>query len=260
LVISLGITTFFYFRVMRNQAAKPKTKRIIVAASTIQPGTPVVAESVGEVDWPENLSLEGMIEKKDDVVGHILIYPVAAKEPILKRDLASGSSFGLSAKIPDGMRAMAVKTNEINNVAGFIFPGSHVDVLMTIRGDNNTTVTRTVLQNVLVLSTGARMDPDPNAKPENVTVVTLLVTPEQSQKVALAQVQGSLNFVLRNGNDSAQPETPSVSLAELDGQPKKPAAPETVRAKKIVVAEKARPEYKVETVAGGKVSVAKFPE
>jgi pilus assembly protein CpaB len=231
-----------------------------VAAAAIQPGAPVAPEALAEVDWPESLSLEGMMEKKEDVIGHILIYPVAVKEPILKRDLASGASFGLSAKIPDGMRAIAVRTNEINNVAGFIFPGSRVDVLMTLRGDNNVTSTRTVLQNVLVLSTGARMDPDPNGKPENVGVVTLLATPEQAEKVALAQIQGSIHFVLRNGNDSAQPDTPAISLAELEGQAVKPQAPETVRPRKIVVAEKRRPEYKVETVAGGKISVAQFPQ
>ncbi|PYX81718.1 MAG: Flp pilus assembly protein CpaB, partial [Acidobacteria bacterium] len=118
----------------------------------------------------------------------------------------------LAAKIPDGMRATAVKTNEVMSVAGFMFPGSRVDVLVTIRGENNTasTITRTVLQNVQVLSTGTKIDPDPDGKPENIGVVTLLVSPEQSEKLALAQNQGTVHFVLRNGGDSAEPNTPAV--------------------------------------------------
>jgi len=87
-----------------------------------------------------------------------------------------------------------------------------VDVLVTLKPDNNAASmeTRTVLQNVLVLSTGTKIDPDPNGKPENVGVVTLLVTPEQSEKLALAQNQGTIHFVLRNGGDSANAEVPPL--------------------------------------------------
>src|SRR5205085_10655171 len=141
--------------------------------------------------------------------------------------IASGASLGLSAKIPDGMRATAIKTNEVTNIAGFIFPGSHVDVLVTWKPENNpvSTETRTVLQNVQVLSTGTKMDPDPNGKPENVSVITLLLTPEQAEKLVLAQTEaasngGNLNFVLRNGGDGATPSTPPVDMAELVGEPK----------------------------------------
>src|SRR6266849_6719382 len=210
LVISLGMTSVFYVRIARTQAAaRPKTKRIVAAAVALQPGTPIPAENLTEINWPVNVPLEGLIEKKQDVTGRVLMYAVAANEPVLQRDMASSASLGLSAKIPDGMRATAVKTNEVTSIAGFIFPGSHVDVLVTLRTENNTasTVTRTVIQNAQVLSTGTKMDPDPNGKPENVTVVTLLVTPEQSEKLALAQnqvqSQGTIHFVLRNGGDTA---------------------------------------------------------
>src|SRR5258708_324458 len=221
LVISLGITSVFYARITRTQAsARPKTKRIIAAAVALQPGTPITAENLTEIDWPVNVPLEGLIEKKEDIAGHVLMYAVAAKQPVLQRDLASSASLGLSAKIPDGMRATAVKTNEITNIAGFIFPGSHVEVLLTLRPENNnaSTVTRTVLQNVQVLSTGTKTDPDPNGKPENVTVVTLLVTPEQSEKLAFAQSQvqsqGTIHFALRNGADSANTDVPAVDMAQ----------------------------------------------
>ena len=130
------------------------------------------------------------------------------------------------------MRASAVKTNEVMNVAGFIFPGSRVDVLVTLRTESNSasTTTRTVLQNVQVLSTGTKTDPDPSGKPENVTVVTLLVTPEESEKLALAQNQGTIQFVLRNGGDSANKETPAIDMAELTGIRKlPPPEPEVAR-------------------------------
>src|SRR5437899_1778202 len=116
---------------------------------------------------------------------------------------------------------------------------------------------RTVIKNAQVVSTGTKMDPDPNGKPENVTVVTLLVTPEQSEKVALAQTQGTIHFVLRNGGDSASADVPAVDMAELAGVPKKPLEPVTKHVRQVV---KLPDVYTVETVANGKITVAKFPE
>ncbi len=261
LVISIGMTSVFYLRITRAQAsARPKTKVIVGAAVALQPGAPIAAENLTEINWPVNVPLEGLIEKKQDVAGHVLMYAVAANEPVLQRDLASSASLGLSAKIPDGMRATAVKTNEVTNIAGFIFPGSHVDVLVTLRPENNTasTVTRTVIQNAQVLSTGTKMDPDPNGKPENVGVVTLLVTPEQSEKLALAQNQGTIHFVLRNGGDSANPDVAPVDMAELAGIAKKPK-PEMTRPKHVATVVKPPDVYTVETVVNGKITIAKFP-
>jgi len=269
LVISLGVTSVFYVRITRAQAgARPQIRRVIAAKVALQPGSPIAAENLTEIDWPKNVALGGLIEKKEDVAGHVLGYAVAANEPVLRRDLAASASLGLAAKIPDGMRASAVKTNEVMNVAGFIFPGSRVDVLMTVRGENNngsTTTARTVLQNVQVLATGTKMDPDPTGKPENVTVVTLLVTPEQSEKLALAQSQGTIQFVLRNGGDSANPETPAVDLAELTGIQKTPPPPpqplqasRPKRAATVAAVVKPSDAYLVETVANGKVTISTF--
>ena len=274
LVISLGVTSLFYVRITRGQAGgRPQTRRVVAAKIALQPGTPIAAENLTEIEWPRNVALDGLIEKKEDVAGHVLGYAVAANEPVLRRDLAAGASLGLAAKIPDGMRAIAVKANEVMNMAGFIFPGSRVDVLMTVRGessDASTTTARTVLQNVQVLSTGTKMDPDPtgkpeSSKPENATIVTLLVTPEQSQKLALAQSQGAIQFVLRNGADAANPETPAVDMAALTGvqkaPPQLPQPPRYVRpATRTPVAAPVKPSdaYVVETVANGKVTVSTF--
>src|SRR6187399_904110 len=138
LVISLGVTSIFYMRITRGQAgARPQTRRVVAAKVALQPGTPIPAENLTEIDWPRNVALDGLIEKKEDVAGHVLGYAVAANEPVLRRDMAASASLGLAAKIPDGMRASAVKTNEVMNMAGFILPGSRVDVVVTLRGENN---------------------------------------------------------------------------------------------------------------------------
>jgi pilus assembly protein CpaB len=265
LVISILVTSFFYARFKRQQASsRPLTKRVVAAATGLQPGTAVKADELTEIDWPENVPVQGLIQKKEDVVGHMLMYAVTANEPLLQHDFASSGSFGLAARIPDGMRAIAIKTNETTDVAGFIFPGAHVDVLVTLRngfGGGTSTVTRTALQNVLVLSTGAKTDPDPNGKPENVEVITLLVSPEQSEKLALAQNQaaqnqGTIHFVLRNGGDPTRPDTAPVDLAEFMGA-QQPATPQKVT--RHTAAAKPPSLYTVETVIGNKVTVAKFP-
>ncbi len=266
LVISVGITYVFYVRIAKNQSAnKAPTRHVIAASAALQPGTPIAQENLTEINWPTNVSMEGLIDKKEDAIGHVPMIAIEANQPILKNTLASSGNFGLAAKIPTGMRAASVKTNEVMNIAGFIFPGSRVDVLVTLRGDNNvaSSVTRTVLQNVQVLATGAKTDPDPNGKPENVSVVTLLVTPEESEKLALAQNQvaqnqGSIHFVLRNGGDTARADATPVDMSELSGVPRKAPRTETAH-KKQVATPKAPEPYTVETLAGGKVSVAKFP-
>jgi len=265
LLISIAVTSFFYMHLTRKQAgAKPQMKRVIAAAATLQPGVPLAAENLTEVNWPANVPLEGLIDKKEDAIGRVLILPVEANEPVLKHDLAPNGSYGLAAKIPSGMRATSIKTNEVMNVSGFLFPGSRVDVLVTLRGDNTaSTTTRTVLQNVQVLATGNKTDPDPNGKPENVSVVTLLVTPEESEKLALAQNQaamnqGTIHFVLRNGGDSATPVTAPVDMAELAGLQRKTEQKPAAK-RNVTVKTPEPPVYTVETLTGGKVVVSKFP-
>lgn len=262
LVISLAITSFFYVRFSKRQN-RPSTKKIIVAAQALQPGTPITASDLSDVDWPVSVPVEGLIEKREDVIGHVLMYAVAAKQPVLLRDLASSTSYGLSAKIPNGMRATAVKTDEVANVAGFLFPGSHVDVMMTMRGEGQDTVSRTVIQNAEVLSTGTKIEPDPNGKPEDVKVVTLMVTPEQSEKLMLAQTQGHIQIVLRNGGDSATPEVASVDTNQLAGFEKKavaePGKPEMRHSGQAKAKPVKPPAYTVETIAAGKVTTASFP-
>ena len=255
LLISTVVTFLFYTRFAHMQTAnRPVTKKIVAASMDIQPGVPVTAEQLKFIEWPANVPISGMKEKTEDVVGHPLATSVLKDEPVLEKDLASAASLGLAAKIPEGMRAVAIHTNDLGNVAGFIFPGSRVDVLVTLR-DNNSMFTRTVLQNVQVLSAGTKMEPDPTGKPENVSVVTVLATPEDSELIMLAQQQGTLQFTLRNSGDRLTATHEAVDTARLTGAPtvQAPALRPVQKVKRVPPVT-----YTVETIAGAKTTTATF--
>ena len=256
LVVSLGATYFLYSRI-KKQLARPPALQIVASARALDAGTQLAADQLILVEWPSNLPLEGAIKTVDLAVGRILMFPIPAKEPLRESLLAGpGAAIGLTAKIPDGMRAVAVVTNEVNNVSGFLFPGSHVDVLVTFRAESGTEpMTSTVLQNIEVLSTGERLQPDPSGKPQNVKVVTLLMRPDDAQKLMLASNQGTVQFVLRNGADQLQAEHRPVVMRELQGVGPAPAA--TGKVKRTVAASNSTA-YEVEVFDGQKKSVTKF--
>ena len=262
LLVSLVATYFLYSR-MKRQINRSGLVRIVASAKPLEAGTLLTADQLMLVDWPTSLPLDGTVTKPEQLVGRILLYPIPQREPIRESLLAGpGAAIGLTAKIPEGMRAVAVVTNEVNNVSGFLFPGSHVDVLVTfrpdvIRGAEQDAMTTTVLQNVEVLSTGERLEPDPTGKPQNVKVVTLLLAPDDAQKLLLAHNQGTVQFVLRNGADQVQAEHQPVLMRELQGGAKAPPPPAAKVAKKAVPVSKPAM-YQVEVIDGTKKSVVQF--
>ena len=180
---------------------------------------------------------------------------MAASQPILESYLAAaGSGIGLTIKIPEGMRATSVKSDEVVGVAGFLFPGSHVDVLVTFRSDRfPTPATQIVLQDVEVLTIGQKADADPQGKPESVSVVTLLLTPEDAQKLVLASTQGTIQFVLRNGADHTQIKAMPVQIAQLSGAEPASTPAVTPRAHLPIT-----PPDVVETILGDKRTTKSF--
>jgi pilus assembly protein CpaB len=269
LLIALGISAAATYLVYSNlrekqRSAKPQSMKVVAAASTLQAGAALASENLTLMDWPTNIPLAGSFSKPEDVVGRALIYPIPAKSPILEHDLAvPGSGIGLTVKIPEGMRAVAVRSNDVIGVAGFLYPGSHVDVLLTYRpqttGPAPTPVTQTVLQNVEVLTAGQRIEPDPKGKPENVAVVTLLLSPQDAEKIILAGTQGGIQFILRNGADRATVETAPVDMADVTmGAKKKKIAEPRIMVAKAKPVPKLPKFYVVETVAGDKRSTDKF--
>lgn len=261
LLVSAGATYLLYARIRSQRAATPLTMRVVAATQPLQAGTPLSKENVRVMDWPARLPLAGSFASADEVVGRTLIYPVSANQPLLDVDLAApGSGFGLSVKIPDGMRAISVRSNDVVGVAGFLYPGSHVDVLLTYKPDNvPDPITQTILKNVGVLTAGQTLEPDPKGKPEPVNVVTLLLSPQDAQKLALAAQQGTIQFVLRNGADQNQPDTHPVLVSQLvsDVTPT-PAKTHLVTPSRSSSAPKSREAYVVETIAGDKHTVEKF--
>lgn len=200
-----------------------QTKDIVAAARPISAGSALTKDDLTTIQWPVNLPLTGTFAKPniDDLVKdqRVVLYPLDISEPVLEHDLAiTGSGMGLVTKIPTGMRAVSVRSNEVVGVAGFLYPGSHVDVLATFRPQGDVEpLTQTILQDVEVITAGQKSQPDPQGKPETVNVVTLLLNPLDSEKLILASNQATIQFVLRNGADKDKPVTAAVSTDELTG-------------------------------------------
>jgi len=260
-LLSLGIA-FFFSKKLSIRRARAATTQIVTTTGELPSGITLAAKDVTLVDWPSDFPLQGSYSKVEDVIGHPLLNALGSKEPILKRNLGlEGSGIGLSGRIPPGMRATAVRSNEIVGVAGFLYPGSHVDVLVTYTppGGNNIPVTETVLQDVEVLTAGQTTEPDPQGKPQTVNVVTLLLNPEDSQRLQLASMQGGIQFVLRSGVDQKSVNLKPTRLDQLVASEKPPVVvpPSTKKAPKRI--EPSRPTiYVLEVIQGTKRSVEKF--
>jgi pilus assembly protein CpaB len=249
---------------MSASSQQRKAIQIVVAKTNLSMGATLSANDVMLDNWYADAPPAGTFTDVKLVIGRPLLYPLSAREPILLHDLGvEGAGIGLAGKIPEGMRAIAIRSNEIVGVAGFLYPGSKIDLLMsyTPPGGNNVPVTQTVLQNVEVLTAGQTIEPDPQGKPQSVSVVTLLLSPEDSQKLQLASGQGTIQFVLRSGADQ---KTATLRPARLDdlvpgGRPGPPvvAAP-GVKHGPPRKATPASPIYLMEVIQGTQRTVQKF--
>ncbi len=256
LLLSGGMTFYISRKVANRGTARPQTLRYAAASRTLKSGEVLKQENLVMVEWPEGVPVQGGFNKIDDVIGRSVIYPVASGQPILESYLAApGSGIGLTVKIPEGMRATSVRSDEVVGVAGFLFPGSHVDILVTLRSNDATTsATQIVLQDVEVLTTGQNSEPDPQGKAQSANVVTLLLTPQDAQKLVLAASQGTIHFVLRNGADRARVNSVPVQVTALFGSETRPHAV----VGRVTPKTQDNPGYVVETIIGDKHSTARF--
>ncbi|MDP2529248.1 MAG: Flp pilus assembly protein CpaB [Candidatus Palauibacterales bacterium] len=198
----------------------PATVKVAVASKDLAVGWVLTPEDVKLVSWPAGAVPAGYATSMEEVVGRGLITPVRTNEPLLASKLArKGTGGGLAIAIPEGMRAMSVRVNQVIGVAGFVLPGTHVDVLVTLDKSEtgNDARTQVLLQNVQVLSAGQELQQgkDGQDKPKTVPVVTLLVTPDQSEKLTLAATKGQLQLALRNTLDTDTVSTSGARLAAL---------------------------------------------
>jgi pilus assembly protein CpaB len=197
------------------------TDPVVIAAADLPLGTELKKEDLTVMNFPKGQTPEGAFARKEDIVGRGLIVSTVKNEPILAAKLASKEAgSGLPPVITPGMRAVSVRVNEVIGVAGYVLPGSHVDVLATASPTSQPqdATSKVILSNVQVLTSGTRLEQDAEkGKPMQVTVVTLLVYPEQSEALALASTEGKIQLALRNPLDTEAPATPGMKQAVLLG-------------------------------------------
>jgi pilus assembly protein CpaB len=224
----LAAGTYSYLQNVPVKTVSAPTRAVVVARANLALGSELRAEDLVGIPWPEGSVPEGAFSDVSQVVGRGLIASVVQHEPILPGKLASKEAgSGLPPIIPAGQRAVSVKVNEVIGVAGYVLPGTFVDVVATAsptaRVEDMTS--KVVLTQVQVLTAGTRLEQDQkDGKPMQVTVVTLLVTPEQAERLALASTEGKIQLALRNPLDPSAPATPGIQPGILLGRARAPRA------------------------------------
>ncbi len=203
------------------QAYAKNLSNVVVAKVDIPIGTKIIPEQVTVAQFPRDSVPDGTFDDPNKLVGRVAVVNIQAREPVTDSRLAAeGTAGGLSAVIPEGYRAMTVKVDDVVGISGFIQPGTMVDVVVVIDPDPNSTnqnpVSKIVLQNIKVLASGQNIDQPRNERDtSNVKSVTLQVTPEQAEKLALAATEGKLQLVMRNSIDQDDAQTIGVNKRSL---------------------------------------------
>jgi pilus assembly protein CpaB len=270
-VVLAVLASWFVYRQIRQvpvvQQQQVPAAQIVVAAMPLALGTRLDPHDLRLVPWPGNEPVPGMFTRIQDAVGRALITNVVQNEPILESKLAPREAgAGLPATIPEGMRAVSVAVNEVIGVAGFVGPGTMVDVIAVGSpggggGGGSDTLSKTVLENVKVLAAGQQVTQDAQGKPRTVPVVTLLVSPEDADKLTLAATQARIQLALRNTIDTKIVNPPAVLQAQLMSptgavMPTRPRRG-PVRPRKVLPP--TPPPYVVEVINGTKRETKTFP-
>jgi pilus assembly protein CpaB len=226
--------TYRYIQQVPERPAGIATKPVVVAAVNLPLGDELGPEDLRIVEWPANAVPGAAFSSADQVVGRGVIQAIVENEPILPAKLApEGAGAGLPPIIPAGMRALSVRVNDVVGVAGYVLPGTRVDVVATVNPTQQQpdVTSKVVLTNVLVLAAGTKIDGDTeDGKPVQVSVVTLLVDPIEAERLTLASTEGKIQLALRNPLDKSAPVTPGIRPAalmasSLAAPPRRRAAP-----------------------------------
>lgn len=258
------ICTYFVARVVRGMATasrQPTTTAVVAASNDLKLGTLIAKGDLTTMQIAGSVP-KGAILKPEDAIGRGVISDIYQGEPILDNRLAPvGSGGGLAATIPPGMRACAVKVDDVVGVSGFATPGMRVDVLISGNppGEQNTATTtgskvKTLLQNIQVLSAGTDIEKDAQGKPKPVQVVNLMVTPDQAEILSLATSEEKIQLVLRNPLDTQIAQTNGTVVKNLFAD-KNPAP---VKARPAPVVPHKAPTYTIEIINGSQRSDQKF--
>jgi pilus assembly protein CpaB len=264
-----GFVSFTVYKTLRTklQADNEPGSNVVVAAGDITVGSKLESRDVNVVKFPTANLPPGYYTRPQQVVGRGVILPISKGEYILPSKLAAeNAGSGLPSLIPPGMRAVSVRVNDVVQVAGFVTPGTRVDVLLTGNpAGSKEQLTTTVLKNVAVIAAGQKLERNAAGEPQNVPVITLLVSPDDAQKLTLASTEGHIQLSLRNPLDTKQEElgpTPTAALYGSVAAPVVSSSPKP-RVKKVAAAPVTPPPpsvYTVEMIRGNKKENEKFDE
>lgn|SRR5690349_17207505 len=214
-------------------APAPKVDKVVVAAMDIAFGSEIAPVQLALASWPTGTQPQGSFSTIDDVIGktgerRVALRPMVRGEPVLTSKVSGfGGKATMSAVVPDGKRAFAIRVNDVSGVAGFLTPGDRVDVILTRNPSGNgddDRVSHVILQNIIVRGTDQTADTERN-KPQLVRTVTLEVTPEEAQKLALAMQVGQLSLALRNIASIEEYRLRAIHVMDLVNEQPKPPAP-----------------------------------
>lgn len=274
--VALLLATFVSYsiykvlRVAVNTHQANATVAVVAAAADLPIGARLEEKDLQLVQMPEKYLPPGSHSSTSELVGRGVIVPMTKSELVLDSKLAEANAgAGLPSLIPDGMRAVSVKVNDVISVAGFVTAGTHVDVVLTgsPEKDNDPAkvTTTTVLENVQVLAAGQKLQKNEQGEAQQVTVITLLVKPEDAQKLVLASSEGRIQLALRNPLDTKDESIPMIRHAALyrlqPGGVPEPSKPSPMRhfAKTAPAPPPPPPApYIVEMIRGEKRDLAKF--
>lgn len=269
-LIVAAISSYIVYRMVQNRVSRngsAQVFRVVVASRNLEIGSLLRDTDLTIGAWDGPLA-KGMVTAKGAVVGRGVVSAIYEGEPILDYRLAlPGAGGGLAATIPAGMRACAVKVNEVVGLAGFVVPGMRVDVLVSGTSSNATPPSgpevKTLLQNIQVLSAGQNIQKDNEGKPVQVQVVNLLVTPEQAEILSLASNETRIQLVLRNPLDTEVAKVPGTGMSALFNDHRPAPVVTTLPARvKVPAAPAAKPPapviYVIEVLNGPRKAEAKF--
>jgi pilus assembly protein CpaB len=248
LVLSVAVT-FVAYTALRSRLQPGEAANIVVAAQNIGVGARLTTADLRLAPWAGTAAIEGSFTSISDALDRGVIVPMIPNEPVLESKLAGkDGGAGLAGTIRGGMRAVAVKVNEVIGVAGFVVPGTRVDVILSgsPESTNRAEMAKTIIENVEVLAAGKNLAHDAEGKPLDVQVVTLLVTPQDSQKLALAGADGTIQLALRNPLDIALINPEAVSRNSLYGKVNPlPSVPTVAPAPKVATPQRIITESRV---------------
>lgn len=258
-------------RWMGQQAGGSKTT-VLVATRDLELGQAITAQMVQAVAWPSGALPEGSFNDTKTLEGRVVRSSIYKGEPVLQPKLApEGTKAGLDSVIKAGHRAISVKVNEVVGVAGFLAPGSYVDLLVNIKDEREKEISRVVLERIMVLAVAQEAQRPEETKARVVNAVTLEVTPEQAEKIDLARNVGTLSLMLRNQVDTEDSTTGGITRKDLFGEETPVAAPAPApapQARRVIVRRSpapapaprapAEPSTTVEVIRGTQKSSANF--